>query len=78
MNKQFDLWNYEYCKKILAKEKSTLLKIDKTAANYKRRLKSYFKLLILVKAHAFALDTELERRKLLNIFMNEIRDLKMY
>jgi hypothetical protein len=78
MSKEFNLLNYEYCKKILTKKKLVLLKMDKSATNYQKRLKSYFKLLIFVKAHAFALDTELERRKLLNIFMEEIQDLKMY
>ncbi len=77
MNKQLNLWNYEYCKKILTKKKLALLKIDKASKNYTKRLKSYFKLLILVKAHAFALDTESERRKLLNILMNAMQDLNL-
>lgn len=78
MNKKLDLWNYEYCKKILARKKQRLLGIYKNSTNYSKYLKSYFRLLLLVKAHALALDTQKERNKLLNLLMSEMRDFKMY
>ena len=75
---KFDFPNFRGFRKALTQHRDFLLGLDKNSAMYKDELRAHFKLLIFVKAHAFALDTENERRRLLNLLMNEMKDLKMF
>lgn len=62
----------------LIQHRNFLLTLGKDSATYKDELKTHFKLLIFVKAHALSLDTKIERGRLLNLIWKEMKYLEMY
>ncbi|TSA44816.1 hypothetical protein D4R52_03640 [bacterium] len=75
---KFDFPNFRALKKVLIQHRNFLFGLDKNSAVYKDELRAHFKMLIFVKAHALALDTETERKRLLNLLMSEMKVLKMF
>lgn len=69
--------DYSGAKKALIQHRSILCKIRRNSPRYKDEMKTHFQLLIFVKAHALALDTKTERRRLLNLFMKEMEYLRI-
>lgn len=63
--------------KALVRHRNVLCKLKRNSQQYKNELKDHFKLLIFSKAHAFSLDTKMERRRLLNLLMKEMEYLKI-
>jgi hypothetical protein len=77
MNFKFIFPDFKGLGRALKQHRDLLLGLDKNSAMYKDELRTHFKMLIFVKAHALALDTENERRRLLNLLMKEMEILKM-
>ena len=69
--------NYVGAGKALIQHREIMYGLKRDSPQYKDELKTHFQLLIFAKAHALALDTKVERRRLLKLLMTEIEHLKI-
>ena len=63
--------------KTLVEHRNIVRKLKQNSPHYRAELKTHFALLIFAKAHAFSLDTKTERRRLVNLIIKEIDQLRL-
>ena len=63
--------------KRLSQLKQELSTIEKDSSIFKRKIKSYFKQTLLLEGHAWSMDNQKEKDKILNLFLSNLQDLNL-
>ncbi len=61
----------------LETQKVELSKLQRSAGEFKKKLKKFIELTLFIKAHSYCLDNESERKKIANIIFTSLIEIKL-